>query len=154
MTTSWDDLVGDLEKRRDATLAMGGDERVDRQHAKGKLTVRERIGLLVDDGSFVEHGMLANHMDPQLGERSLPADGVVTGIGQIDGRSVAIAAYDFTVMGGSMGRVGEEKVARMRQMGAPTAHSDGLAAGLGGSPNSTGGRIGLCGVGGVVPRAG
>ena len=64
MTMSWDDLVGDLEKRRDATLAMGGDERVDRQHAKGKLTVRERIGLLVDDGSFVEHGMLANHMDP------------------------------------------------------------------------------------------
>ncbi|MBV8950638.1 MAG: acyl-CoA carboxylase subunit beta, partial [Actinobacteria bacterium] len=95
---------------------MGGADLVERQHSLGKLTVRERLDRLVDPGTFVEFGMLADHMDPGLGDRYLAADGCVTGVGDIDGRPVAIAAYDFTVMAGSMGAVGEDKVSRIREL--------------------------------------
>ncbi|HEX5616369.1 MAG TPA: acyl-CoA carboxylase subunit beta [Acidimicrobiia bacterium] len=110
----WEPKVADLRARKERALGMGGAERVERQHSLGKLTVRERLERLVDPGTFVEHALLADHMDAGLGDRHLAADGVVTGVGDIDGRAVAIAAYDFTVMAGSMGRIGEEKVARMR----------------------------------------
>ncbi|MFQ5948841.1 MAG: acyl-CoA carboxylase subunit beta, partial [Acidimicrobiia bacterium] len=113
---SWEDHVAELEQRRERNLAMGGEERVARQHAQDKLTVRERLDLLCDPGSYVEFGLLSDHMDPSLGDRHLAADGVVTGVGNVDGRRIAIAAYDFTVMGGSMGVVGESKVARMREL--------------------------------------
>ena len=93
---------------------MGGADRVERQLSLGKLTVRERLDLLLDPGTWVEYGLLADHMDAGLGDRYLAADGAVTGIGEIDGRPVAVAAYDFTVMAGSMGGVGESKIARMR----------------------------------------
>src|SRR5690242_19788110 len=93
---------------------MGGEQLVERQRSLGKLTVRERLDLLLDPGTWVEYGLLADHMDAGLGDRYLAADGAVTGIGEIDGRPVAIAAYDFTVMAGSMGAVGEDKIARMR----------------------------------------
>src|SRR6476659_9281905 len=110
----WGPLVGELAKRKERALEMGGAERVERQHAAGKLTVRERLELLVDPGSWVEYGLLADHMDAGLGDRFLAADGAVTGVGKIEGRPVAIAAYDFTVMAGSMGRVGEDKIKRLR----------------------------------------
>lgn len=112
------DLIDALEERRRKALAMGGEESVERQHSQGKLTARERIDLLCDEGSFVEFGMLANHMDPQLtaAGKDAPADGVICGLGKVDGRPVAICAYDFTVMAGSMGNVGEQKVARMREI--------------------------------------
>ena len=112
----WGPLVGDLAQRREHALGMGGPERVERQHDLGKLTVRERLDLLLDAGTWIEYGLLADHMDPGFGDRHLAADGCVTGIGEIDGRRVAIAAYDFTVMAGSMGAVGEFKVARMREL--------------------------------------
>jgi acetyl-CoA carboxylase carboxyltransferase component len=112
----WDDRTTELADRRARNLAGGGPERAERQHEQGKLTVRERLDLLCDPGSFVEMGLLADHMDPSLGDRHLAADGVVTGVGAVDGRRVAVAAYDFTVMGGSMGGVGEQKVARMREL--------------------------------------
>jgi methylmalonyl-CoA decarboxylase subunit alpha len=112
----WGPLVEDLARRRDASAAMGGSERVDRQHELGKLTVRERLDLLLDPGSWVEYGMLADSMDRAYEGRFLAADGVVTGVGAIDGRRVAIAAYDFTVLAGSMGRVGESKIKRMREL--------------------------------------
>lgn len=112
---TWSELTTDLAARRTRNLAMGGDERIERQHGQGKLTVRERLALLCDSGTFTESGLLADHMDPALGSREAPADGVVTGIGSIDGRRVAVVAYDFTVMAGSMGAVGEQKAARMRQ---------------------------------------
>jgi acetyl-CoA carboxylase carboxyltransferase component len=113
----WGPLVDDVRERKQVALAMGGDDRVARQRGLGKLPVRERIDLLVDRGSFVEYGLLADHMDPALADRgSLAADGVVTGVGTIDGRRVAIIAYDFTVMAGSMGQVGEEKTARIREL--------------------------------------
>ncbi len=111
---AWGPLVDDLSERKDRAYGMGGDALVERQHSLGKLTVRERLELLLDPGTWVEYGLLADHMDAGLGERYLAADGAVTGIGEIDGRPVAIAAYDFTVMAGSMGAVGENKIARLR----------------------------------------
>ena len=92
--------------------------------------MRERLDLLLDPGTWVEYGLLADHMDPGLGDRYLAADGAVTGIGEIDGRPVAVAAYDFTVMAGSMGGVGENKIARLRDARAAPAHPDRVAARL------------------------
>jgi len=114
---NWSPLVDDVQQRKDTALEMGGPDRVARQRELGKLPVRERLEILLDKGSFIEYGALADHMDPSLAARgSLAADGVVTGVGRIDGRRVAIIAYDFTVMAGSMGSVGEDKTARMRDL--------------------------------------
>jgi acetyl-CoA carboxylase carboxyltransferase component len=110
----WGPLVEDLAQRKARALEMGGEKFVERQQSLGKLTVRARLELLLDPGTWVEYGLLADHMDANLGDRFLAADGAVTGIGEIDGRQVAVAAYDFTVMAGSMGAVGEDKIARMR----------------------------------------
>src|SRR5437899_10962502 len=103
----WKPLVESLRGREERAHEMGGAERVERQHSLGKLTVRERLDLLLDPGTWVEFGLLADHMDPGLGDRYLAADGMVAGVGEIDGRRVAVCAYDFTVMAGSMGAVGE-----------------------------------------------
>jgi acetyl-CoA carboxylase carboxyltransferase component len=112
----WGPLVEGLAKRRERALGMGGPELVERQHSLGKLTVRERLDLLLDPGTWVEYGMLADSMDAAYEGRFLAADGAVTGLGEIDGRPVAIAAYDFTVLAGSMGRIGEQKIKRMREL--------------------------------------
>jgi acetyl-CoA carboxylase carboxyltransferase component len=108
---SMKERVEDLERRREEARAMGGPERIAKQHDRGKLTARERLDLLFDAGSFEELGLLGK----QPGVRS-PADAVVTGFGRIDGRAVGIAAYDFTVLGGSMGPTGETKVSRLRDL--------------------------------------
>src|SRR6266511_806068 len=106
--------VGELHQRRKKNLAMGGEERIKKQHDRGKLTVRERIDLLFDAGTFVELGLLATD---RTGSDETPADGVVTGHGEVDGRQVWVIAYDFTVMAGSMGAVGEQfKAARVREL--------------------------------------
>ncbi len=114
----WKPLVDDLRARRGRSVEMGGADLVARQRSLGKLPVRERIDLLLDPGSFVEYGQLADSMDPVLTEQRgfLAADGMVAGIGCIDGRRVAVCAYDFTVMAGSMGAVGEHKTERMREL--------------------------------------
>src|SRR5436853_5144311 len=112
----WGPLVSDLNRRRDVGLGMGGSELVERQHSLGKLTVRERLDLLLDPGTWVEYGLLADSMDPAYTGRYLAADAAVTGVGEIEGRRVAIAAYDFTVLAGSMGRIGEQKIKRMREL--------------------------------------
>jgi len=112
----WGPLVDDLAKRRERAHGMGGPELVERQHSLSKLTVRERLDLLVDPGTWVEYGLLADSMDAAYEGRYLAADAAVTGVGEIDGRRVAIAAYDFTVLAGSMGRVGEGKIKRMREL--------------------------------------
>jgi len=115
----WKPLVEDLAQRRERAYGMGGADRIERQRSLGKHPVRERIDELLDPGTFVEYGLLADHMDPGLaaaGYDHLAADGMVAGIGEIDGRRVGLMAYDFTVMGGSMGAVGERKTARMREM--------------------------------------
>src|SRR5437588_1239836 len=106
--------VDELQTKRKKNLAMGGAEKVAKQHERGKLTVRERIDLLFDPGTFVELGLLAQNRD---GSDTAPADGVVTGHGEVDGRQVWVIAYDFTVMAGSMGAVGEQfKAARVREL--------------------------------------
>ena len=119
----WGPLVGELKERRDRALDMGGPDRVERQHSLGKLTVRERLDILLDPGTWVEYGLLADHMDAGLGDRYLAADGAVTGVGNIDGRRVAIGAYDFTVMAGSMGQVGEHKTVSYTHLTLPTIYS-------------------------------
>src|SRR5438132_11602016 len=99
---------------------MGGDDRIAKQHERGKLTVRERLDLLFDADSFVELGLLAEQQPvrgTEVSSDGTPADGVVTGHGLVDGRQVWVIAYDFTVMAGSMGAVGEQyKCARVREM--------------------------------------
>lgn len=103
-------LRQDIEK-------MGGEVSVGKQHDKGKLTARERLDLLIEKGSFVEVGILGSEVDAK---ELVPADGVITGYGKLDDgvgvRDVAVAAYDFTVRGGSMGVVNETKVTRIREI--------------------------------------
>src|SRR5947209_19870479 len=111
-------LVDDLHERRRQIELGGGPEKIARQHEQEKLTARERLALLIDDDTFVELGI---HGRPHFSQRTMdgveaPADGVVTGYGKVDGRLVAVAAYDFTVMAGSMGITGELKVSRLREL--------------------------------------
>ncbi|MFP5351235.1 MAG: acyl-CoA carboxylase subunit beta [Actinomycetota bacterium] len=110
--------VEQLTAKKDEYRQMGGAERVKRQHDQNKMTVRERIDHLFDEGTFQEHGLLAHHQSqsPAMQGKFTPADGVITGIGKIDGRNVAVIAYDFTVMAGSMGMVTEIKATRMREL--------------------------------------
>jgi acetyl-CoA carboxylase carboxyltransferase component len=103
---SWSDEVEELARRRTRALEMGGEERVARQHAGGRLTVRERIDALIDPGSFVELGALAGN---QTDDGFIPS-GYVGGLARVDGRDVAVGGEDFTVRGGSE-RDGAEKVA-------------------------------------------
>ncbi len=111
-------LVEDLHARRAEIRLGGGEQKIAQQHAREKLTARERIELLIDDGTFVELGI---HGKPHFSQRAMdgvvaPADGVITGYGKVDGRLTAVCAYDFTVMAGSMGMTGELKVTRLREL--------------------------------------
>ena len=111
-------LADDLRERRERLRQGGGEAKIAAQHEAGKLTARERIALLIDDGTFVELGI---HGRPHFSQRAMegraaPADGVITGHGQVDGRPCAVVAYDFTVMAGSMGMTGELKVSRLREL--------------------------------------
>lgn len=103
-------------KRRVAEVANAGSARaVEKQHAKGKMTARERIALLLDEGTFIEMDKYARHRSNAFGqENHRPyGDGVVTGYGQVDGRTVAVFAQDFTVFGGSLGEVFGEKIVKV-----------------------------------------
>src|SRR6476659_7101382 len=116
--TGMKSLTEDLHTRRDQAKLGGGEEKIAVQHQRGKLTARERIDPLCDPGTFVELGI---HGRPHFSQRAMegkeaPADGVITGWGDVDGRRCCIAAYDFTVMAGSMGMTGELKVSRLREM--------------------------------------
>ncbi|HET7482047.1 MAG TPA: acyl-CoA carboxylase subunit beta [Actinomycetota bacterium] len=110
--------VEQLHAKQNEYFGMGGPDRVARQHDQGKLTVRERVDILFDEGTFVEYGLLAHHQSqsPAMQGKFTPADGVVTGVGEIDGRKVCLIAYDFTVMAGSMGMITEVKASRMREL--------------------------------------
>ena len=120
MSDDYSAKVTELKGRRQKNLAMGGKDKVAKQHERGKLTVRERIDLLFDRDTFVEFGLLAQQQAVRGGEPDAdgtPADGVVTGHGEVEGREVWVIAYDFTVMAGSMGAVGEQfKAARVREL--------------------------------------
>ncbi len=120
MSKTMRERVEELHKLRAQKLQMGGEARIARQKAKGKLHARERLALLFDPGTFEELGLLAasngNLPDEEEADKPSPADGVITGIGEVDGRPVAAAVYDFTVFGGSIGEVGERKVTRLRDL--------------------------------------
>jgi methylmalonyl-CoA decarboxylase subunit alpha len=116
--TKMRELVDDLEARRERLRGMGGAERIERQHSRGKLTARERLDRFFDGGRWTEMGIHGTAMGSGNEDESKkpPADGVICAYGQVDGRPVCAAAYDFTVKGGSIGFTGEIKVGRMREM--------------------------------------
>ena len=109
MSRTLSDYLAELERRRARALEMGGARRVARQHERGRLTARERVDALVDAGSFVEFGQLAHSDLPEAAEKS-PGDGKVCGIGELEGRKVAVSATDATVFAGAGGRVGGAKI--------------------------------------------
>ena len=100
----------------------GGEERIAKQHGAGKLTARERIDKLVDQTSFQEIGIFANHRSTYFGmaEKEVPADGVITGCAEVDGRTVHLASQDFTVLGGAAGEVHCSKIVDMMQLSLKT----------------------------------
>ncbi|WP_084861339.1 acyl-CoA carboxylase subunit beta [Salibaculum halophilum] len=119
------DILQQLEDRRDAARMGGGAKRVDAQHAKGKLTARERIELLLDEGSFEEYDMFVAHrcIDFGMQDNRPYGDGVVTGWGTINGRQVYVFSQDFTVLGGSVSATHAQKICKIMDMamqnGAP-----------------------------------
>ena len=119
------EILRQLEEKRMAARAGGGWRRVEAQHAKGKLTARERIELLLDADSFEEWDMFVEHRtsDFGMGEQRIPGDGVVTGHGTINGRLVFVFSQDFTVFGGSLSEAHAEKICKVMdkamQVGAP-----------------------------------
>ena len=121
LTDKQEELLKEKEKLR----LGGGPEAVERQHGRGKMTARERVGQLLDEGSFVETGILVRHRGSQFGMegREAAGDGVVTGYGTINGRTVCVAAQDFTVIGGSLGEMHADKIVKTQELalkiGAP-----------------------------------
>ena len=105
------DIIQRLAEKREAAQLGGGQRRIDAQHAKGKLTARERIELLLDEGSFEEWDMFVEHRCTTSAwpEQKIPGDGVVTGYGTINGRLVFVFSQDFTVFGGSLSEAHAEK---------------------------------------------
>ncbi|ALX48023.1 methylmalonyl-CoA carboxyltransferase [Lentibacillus amyloliquefaciens] len=116
------DKINELyDKRRQVELG-GGDDRIDKQHSKGKLTARERIDYLLDDGSFVELNPFIEHRETDFGMNNNHAngEGVVTGYGKINGQAVYLFAQDFTVFGGALGEMHGKKIASAMDLAAKT----------------------------------
>ena len=119
------DIVEQLEDRRQQARMGGGQRRIDAQHARGKLTARERLDILLDEGSFEEFDMFVRHRSTDFGmEDDRPyGDGVVTGWGTINGRMVYVFSQDFTVFGGSLSGAHAAKIVKIQKMaltnGAP-----------------------------------
>jgi propionyl-CoA carboxylase beta chain len=113
-------ILDELEKRRDQARLGGGEKRIAAQHAKGKLTARERIDVLLDEGSFEEYDMFVEHRCSDFGmeNQKVPGDGVVTGWGTINGRLVYVFSKDFTVFGGSLSMTHAQKIVKVQQMAA------------------------------------
>jgi propionyl-CoA carboxylase beta chain len=119
------DILDQLAQKRAAARAGGGQRRVEAQHAKGKLTARERLEILLDEGSFEEWDMFVEHRSSEFGmaEQRTPGDGVVTGWGTVNGRLVFVFSQDFTVFGGSLSEAHAEKICKIMdhamKVGAP-----------------------------------
>src|SRR3989304_5440461 len=122
---SREEKLKELHRRKEAALAGGGPERIEKQHQAGKLTARERLNVLLDPGSFTEMDMLVTHRCTDFGmeKQKIPGDGVVIGHGTIDGRPVYIFAYDFTSLGGSLSVTNAQKICKVMdlavKMGVP-----------------------------------
>jgi propionyl-CoA carboxylase beta chain len=112
------EILGSLERRRAEARAGGGQKRIDAQHARGKLTARERIELLMDADSFEEFDMFVEHRSADFGmeKTKIPGDGVVTGWGTVNGRLVYVFAKDFTVFGGSLSDAHARKITKLQDM--------------------------------------
>ena len=119
------EIVDQLEAKREQARKGGGDKRIEAQHAKGKLTARERIEVLLDEGTFEEWDMFVEHRCTDFGmqEQKIPGDGVVTGYGMINGRLVFVFSQDFTVFGGALSEAHAEKICKVMdqamKVGAP-----------------------------------
>lgn len=119
------ELLEQLEARRNEARQGGGQKRIDAQHAKGKLTARERLDVLLDEGSFEEFDMFVTHRCTDFGmeKQKIAGDGVVTGWGTINGRQVYVFSQDFTVLGGSLSETHAQKICKIMDMavknGAP-----------------------------------
>lgn len=112
-----DPRIVELRAMREKAKLGGGEERVARQHARGRLTARDRVEFLLDPGTFNELEPFITHQNSQMDEKFL-GDGVVTGYGQIDGRTVHVYAQDFTVFGGSLGEMAARKICRVMDLAA------------------------------------
>ena len=112
------EVIEELEQRRAVAMVGGGQRRIDAQHARGKLTARERLAVLLDAGSFEEFDMFVEHRctDFGMGETRIPGDGVVTGWGTVNGRTVFVFAKDFTVFGGSLSETHAGKIMKVQDM--------------------------------------
>ena len=112
------DILDKLEERRAQARLGGGEKRVEAQHKRGKLTARERIELLLDHGSFEEFDMFVQHRSTDFGmeKQKIPGDGVVTGWGTINGRTVFLFSKDFTVFGGSLSEAHAQKIVKVQDM--------------------------------------
>src|SRR6266536_3205820 len=119
------DIIRQLDEKRARARLGGGDKRIASQHAKGKLTARERIELLLDEGTFEEWDMFVEHRCTDFGmeNQKVPGDGVVTGYGMINGRLVFVFSQDFTVFGGALSEAHAEKICKVMdqamKVGAP-----------------------------------
>ena len=113
-----DDIIKELEARRENAKLGGGQKRIDSQHSKGKLTARERIQLILDEGSFEEYDMFVEHDSHEFGmqDQKIPGDGVVIGSGLVNGRTVFIYVKDFTVFGGSLSLAHSKKINKIQDM--------------------------------------
>ncbi|MFH1775465.1 MAG: carboxyl transferase domain-containing protein [Chloroflexota bacterium] len=144
-----DNQLADLKRRREEILGMGGEKRLESQKKRGKLTARQRIDLLLDEGTFQELGMFAKNRGTSYPD--VPADGVITGYGKVDGRKVFVYSQDFTSMGGTLSAIHGKKIADVldaaMKVGCPVI----------GINDSGGARIqdgveGLCGYGEMFKR--
>ena len=119
------DIIQRLEEKRARAKLGGGEKRIESQHARGKLTARERIDVLLDGGSFEEWDIFVEHRCTDFGmqDKSIPGDGVVVGFGTINGRLVFVYSQDFTVFGGSLSEAHAEKICKVMdqamKVGAP-----------------------------------
>lgn len=115
----WDKTaLNELSEHRDKMISGGGEQRINKQHERGKLTARERIDYLLDDNTFEEIGgeIISRFSDLGMEEKRLPGDGVVTGYGKIAGRTVFVASEDFTVIGGTLGEAHANKICHIMDM--------------------------------------
>jgi acetyl-CoA carboxylase carboxyltransferase component len=113
-----EELIKKLKEMSEKIEIGGGEEKIEKQHKEGKLTARERLQLLFDEGTFEEIDKFVKHRNTYFGldKKDLPADGVVTGIGKVNGRTVAAFSQDFTVMGGSLGEMHAKKIAKLMDL--------------------------------------
>src|SRR5437868_8901446 len=114
---AFEDLLKEFQKKTGEALAMGGPEKLAKRKAEGVLNARERIDYLIDEGSFIESGLFARSVRPEVKHKT-PADGKIAGFARIGGREVALVANDFTVLGASSSVTNMKKIKHVKQVAA------------------------------------